>query len=549
MKYPVNTQRILDFPAIASPLIHGIRIYSHALSVTFCIQDTANITMDAKSGKNWVFAGVSALLMVVAAFLLNGNMHFGLGDEGHLWYGVLQIAEGAVPIMDFRSYDPGRYYWAMAWGQVIGDGILQLRFSALLFFSIGLFLILLRLRDLGMGRVYVLLAGAGLTALSFPSHKLYDITLILVAIYCASLLLAKPTPRTYVGCGLCVGLSAVFARNFGVYFAASIAAITIFLFFRDRNNGFWQPVFACSLGVVAGYLPIALMMLLIPGFAADFIDSIYQMFSPYAAVVPLPIDWGKSLPVSFLYVAIPVIYALVILGGLKLERITASWALLLASAFVGVPVIHHIVFRADMAHLAQGISPLVVILFTLPMAAKEGKQRNLAIAACLAAFLFLILVVARKPMHTALDKVGMVISPNPDMVAYEIRGQKLWLRQANATYLDDVRAIIGTYEGPGENTWIAPLEPGLYPLLGKHKPTWDPYALAPLSEERQKQIITSLVQNNVRVALINNRPLDGLESRRFSKTHGIVWNWLRENYSEVNDKRLREDQILFVKPQ
>ena len=60
-------------------------------------------------------------------------------DEGFLWYGVLQTRAGEIPIRDFQSYDPGRYYWCAAWSFLFGGGILGLRASIAVMQAVGLF--------------------------------------------------------------------------------------------------------------------------------------------------------------------------------------------------------------------------------------------------------------------------------------------------------------------------------------------------------------------------------------------------------------------------
>ena len=130
-----------------------------------------------------VLMAIISVASVCALFFLNGNVNLNLGDEGHLWYGALQTASGEIPIQDFRSYDPGRYYWAMAWMQLTGFGILELRFSGLIFFSIGLFLILRKISQLGISRTNIVLIAIVLTFLAYPYHKLYEIGLVLSAIY------------------------------------------------------------------------------------------------------------------------------------------------------------------------------------------------------------------------------------------------------------------------------------------------------------------------------------------------------------------------------
>ncbi|MEJ2265110.1 MAG: hypothetical protein P8X95_16825 [Anaerolineales bacterium] len=151
---------------------------------------------------------VLSLALASLLFLLTGHVGLGLGDEGHLWYGMIHTARGAVPIRDFRSYDPGRYYWAAGWSLIFGSGIVVLRIANAVFQFIGLSLGLTAVSRVTTNKWVLALAGMLLAVWMFPAHKVYEHSLAIAAVFFAVFLIERRMGKRYFIVGVFTGLTA-----------------------------------------------------------------------------------------------------------------------------------------------------------------------------------------------------------------------------------------------------------------------------------------------------------------------------------------------------
>lgn len=516
----------------------------------------------AAAWKNFLYVVALSTMLASTLFLLKGNLSLDLGDEGHLWYGTIQTAKGAVPVRDFRSYDPGRYYWAATWSLIFGPGIIALRTANTLFQIVGLSLGLLAVNKVITNKWLLALTGGLLIIWMFPRHKLYEPSVAMGAIFFGVFLIEKPSLKRHFVAGVFIGVAAFIGRNLGIYTFIAFFCLVLLIGFRVEKNFWAKRIVVWALGIAIGYLPMALMLIFVPGFFTSFVNSIRLMFSSYGPVLPIPIPWpwnlqfsSLSLPgglskfvVSLLFLIIPVFYfggIIHIISSFKPENLTPETTLLTASVLVGIPLMHHAAVRSDIAHLAQSIHPFLIGLITLPFILRPGRYYKWFILS-LTIFLMTITFIIAIPreIFPVLAKMT-AISNNSSLTKYEIAGDLVWIQKEQAAYIENVKILVSQYVGPDERILIVPYEPGLYPILGKSAPTWDPYPLFPVEEERQRQMIQTLSSQNINWVLISNRPLDGMNERRFSNTHNIVWQYLMEEFSPVNIPDFPDDHLLL----
>jgi hypothetical protein len=240
---------------------------------------------------NTIYIISLSLALVGGLFLLKGDIGLDLSDEGHLWYGASQTAQGEVPIRDFRSYDPGRYYWTAGWFQLFGPGIIALRIANGLFQVIGLTFGLLAVSRVVSNRWLLIIIGVLLAIWMFPRHKLYEHSLAMSAVFFVLILIERPTLKRHFIAGVFVGTTAFFGRNFGVYSFITFLVLIIFVVLKVNGQMALRKIAAWAGGIALGFSPMFLIVIFIPDFLTSFIDSIYLTFSPGAPVLSLPIPW------------------------------------------------------------------------------------------------------------------------------------------------------------------------------------------------------------------------------------------------------------------
>lgn len=492
---------------------------------------------------NYIIAKALALslISVFLLFIWQGHKGFNLWDEGFLWYGVQRVLQGEVPIRDFMAYDPGRYYWSAAFASITGDnGIIGLRVSVAIFQVLGLFTGLLLIAQSTKIQdkhriLFWTISAATLVVWMFPRHKLFDISLSIFLIGNLAFLIRSPTSKRYFITGAGVGLAAVFGRNHGVYGVAGSLGVMAWLSIkRTTDPNFLKGLILWSAGVATGFLPVMLMAIVIPGFAAAFVDSIRFLFEQQATNLPLPVPWPWTVDFSATSIknaAGSIMLGLFFMGTLLFGGLTILWVVLqrikvrsappalVAAAFLALPYAHFAFSRADVGHLSQGIFPTLIgtliILSTL-----QGK-----IKWTLTAILCITSIWLMHGIHA-----GWQCRSNKRCVTVEISGSKLQVKTGTANDIALIRRLTQEYATDGRPFIAAPFWPGAYALMERKSPMWETYALFPRSAAFEKKEIERIKSASPGFALIFDFALDGRDSLRFRNSHPLIYQYIQDNF-------------------
>jgi hypothetical protein len=506
-------------------------------------------------------AGVLVLtaLIVGVSYLLQRDLFVGFADEGYLWYGTWRTGLGEVPLRDFQSYDPGRYYWGAFWGLLFGDGLFALRASNALFAWGGLSCAALVLRRLDRDLLFLLLASLVLFVWMYPRHKLFEPAVAMGLTWALVLLIERPSRARHFASGLVVGLVACVGRNHGGYaIVALLAGVGFAWWCVDRPSlsatgtkaELAGRIGAAGAGVAVGYLPVVAMVLFAPGFWAAFVESMLVYTRAGTTNLGRPIPWlwdvlaspaefsrmegteGFALGVvTVLYTAWPI--AVVSILGLAFARRrppTSAWNVLVAGAIVAAPYFHFAASRAGLSHLAQAAPPLLLALITLPYVlfpsnGSHSRARGTAVvwsAVLLAGSIASVGQVSPLAVARAIGEDGLV--------AQDVAGARVRMTPSTALRFETVARIRDEHLGPDDTILVVPIMPTFYAALGRRAPLHDIYLTLPSAPEKQREMIAELERQQLDFVLHCDIRLDGHDQWSFRRSHALVWAYIKETF-------------------
>jgi hypothetical protein len=496
---------------------------------------------------------VVAALLAAAMFVLSFNVEPSQ-DEAYVWYGALRTLEGQVPLRDFRAYEPGRYYWCALWMLFLGDGIVAVRVAAHTFFLLGLWAALAGLRIAGIEWSVAIAAGIVLSVWAPLFQRLFEPSLLMIGFLAGVLVLVYPSPKTFLLAGIVAGSSAIFGVNYGLYLGAALLGLTSLIGWKSMDVTLLWSVGVFMLGIALGLIPLLAMFLFVPGLFKVFyqrrVRAVLVRGSSNLPLAlpwpwrPLPLTWSAGLePVGarfaqLYFFLVPMFSWTVALWAImsQLEMLRAQSAIV-SAGLLGSFALHHAVSRADLPHLAHAMPPLILGLFALFAPFKLG----LAALSILFVWGSVVTILRVHPRSIRWRHPELFLRTNDF-------GDWLWLTRAQVEFYAALRTFMRKQLGPGDSLLATPTLVAVYPLLGLRSPVYDTFCVYPASREEQEPMLREIDGTQVRVALVNNSPLDGRDDLRFSQTHPLVWSRLRADFvSPIMPALSSEHLHLFVR--
>jgi hypothetical protein len=282
-----------------------------------------------------------------------------------------------------------------------------------------------------------------------------------------------------------------------------------------------------------------LMFLILPGLFAAFWENLLFLLERKASTLPIPYPWpwrvdyssvtvfesARQVLIGLFFISIAVfgLYAVAWIFFQKIRGKDVSPAFA-AAAFMALPYFHHAQSRADIAHLAQSIFPVLIGFTVLCSTQPPARKWLCSIALCLMSIW--VMHVHHPAWHCQYKD---------QCVNVEISQSTLLVRPHVARDIMILRNLADKYAPEGQSFIAAPFWPGAYALLERKSPMWEIYALHERSSAFEETEIARIKESKPTFAVILDQPLDGREELHFQNTRPLTYQFIQNNFDLVPD--------------
>jgi hypothetical protein len=543
-------------------IVSGISFASHGRTTLPTAIDKPRTELRPATWLSSCEAVLLGAAVSLTVFALQWRYGFLWSDEGWLWYIGQRTALCQVPLRDFFSYDPGRYYWSAVFFKLTGSsGLYQQILADYLFAIIGLAVAYFFMIRAGLGRSWriaiLLLLGV---VIGFPRHKIYEQILSLMCVSAIAFVFEAPQRlMRWFLLGVGMGLAAFFGRNSGIFFALAVITALLLLSLRRERPPFSRAIGVLGGGILVGYSPMFLMLVAAPGFGSAFFRSV--LLTPtwaWSLKIPFPwhvhtkglhgLDLLQARAISWLCLAVPLTYAASLWHAIRRKAPLESveW-LAVAASTAGTGFLVHAFYTADFFHIAEGIVPFVIASGALSVYLwRSGQQHWSLTLFCGMAFL---VIASWLPMEPLVQNLRTKTQIPESVRQISIHGKTFEVPAEQAEIMNTVATAFRDCDLHDGEFLAAPYYPGLYAFLNTRAPLWDTYFLWPRSQQAQQEDIEALQRNRTALILLNPQfALNGRESLELIQTNPKLVGYIETHYQR-SDIKLPDGFELYFSPQ
>jgi len=482
---------------------------------------------------------VSAATSGLCLWQLHGSYGFNLADEGFFWYGAKQTARGEIPGLDFMAYEPGRYYWAAALFNALGNDsnimarIASVLFGSLLYGAITTWLIEQR-KDFGRAKAAfaIVFLPSALSIWSFPYYRITD-----TVAPCLSFLLCYQQyedrrKKTSLITGIWIGVLMFFGRNHALYALLGIAIVLLHLHLQERDiRKSISRIRLGAMGIATGIAPFYIISLAKPEYPATIIGQWIALLKTGKTnlSLPWPLPWRtitSRMPLSeadghlLIGILFMSVFAIGIAGTIAIAiastRGEQVYPELIAMTAATAGYLHYCIERADMEHISPALMPALMGVFLWGM---RGKK-IMTVACTLSILIPSVRVAARQ--QSAYHCMRQTIQCKTLTIDRHTKVQTSFeTAQLTESALEAIR---------GSRFLAAPAYPSLYAMTATRSPIWDIYAAWPRTQEEQVKAIAAIQAFPIDVILINKDAFG--KDASFEHNNPLLYSYLTRTYKE-----------------
>jgi hypothetical protein len=322
------------------------------------------------------------------------------------------------------------------------------------------------------------------------------------------------------------------------------------LLMADRTAFMWLVV-----GLCAGLAPFGCLLIINAGMARAYWEKKVMTILRRGRTnlrLPLPWIWAWHVPqlnrldlprrwfFKSVFTASPLIYGGIIAGyavsPTRSDQPTMELAVV--ASCTGLVYLHHVLSRADVAHMSQALHPLLIAICAAVSVLVPSHWAILLVLllACSSAWALL----------PHFDERFQFLVARTRYRRFSTSAETLRLHQRTAAQLTYLGHLIDRHSRKGEAIFAAPQLAGFFPLFERSPAAYDTFPVYPASRSEQLSMIEQLERANTRMAIIRDVPVDRREDLRFSSNYDLVFEYLQKKFHKLPNNDLIENYFVFV---